>query len=302
MSYVVNLNKDEIDKINIEFKRIETRKAAMSVYVFIKNIQNKTTGYLDYSLNYVFKYIYKNDKFFLSLPNFRKICDKLVNCGLLTFIRKGEKPKFYGTVIFKGIKREKGEVKRKKKELVKENKELSEEIERLKRENENLKRENSVLKGEKINKENNNNDDYRIENIELKDCIEEHHKKEEVTLIEYNKVPMEEREVMELAKKLLKGEKIKNDTPIYMSVINSLTNKLNTGDIHSQGAINYIWTVIREKLLNESSINRKVKKKRVDYKHKPKLRFDNFEGRKIPTKDEYKDLEWGLLGWNDEVI
>ena len=47
---------------------------------------------------------------------------------------------------------------------------------------------------------------------------------------------------------------------------------------------------------------RKVKKKRVDYKHKPKLRFDNFEGRKIPTKDEYKDLEWGLLGWNDEVI
>ncbi|WP_294168222.1 hypothetical protein [uncultured Clostridium sp.] len=294
MSYVVNLNKDEIDKINIEFKRIETRKAAMSVYVFIKNIQNKTTGYLDYSLNYVFKYIYKNDKFFLSLPNFRKICDKLVNCGLLTFIRKGEKPKFYGTSIFKGIKREKGEIKRKKKELVEENKDLLDEIERLKRENENLKRENSVLKGEEINKENNAHDEDRIENIELKDCIEEHKKKEEDTFIDYDKVPMEEREVMELAKKLLKGEKIKNNTPVYMSVINSLTKKVNTGYIHSQGAINYICTVIREKKINENNINRKLRNKRLCYKYKPKLRFDNFKGRDY----DWDDLEKKLLGWD----
>ena len=105
---------------------------------------------------------------------------------------------------------------------------------------------------------------------------------------------MEEREVMELAQKLLKGEKIKNDTPVYMSVINSLTKKVNTGYIHSQGAINYICTVIREKKINENNINRKLRNKRLCYKYKPKLRFDNFKGRDY----DYDDLEKKLLGWD----
>lgn len=292
MSYY-NFTKNELNIFNNEFPE-GTRKSAMSVYASIKKLQNKITGYLDFSLDYIFRYKYKNN-LYLTLPNFRKIADKLVKKGLLTFIRKGEKLKFYGTLIFDGKIRE-----NKKKDLIKENEDLLEEIEKLKKENKLLKEENSRLKDgvsyEEINKNDCvTNDEGIIESIDSENNIKFENEKN----IEhkYDKIPMIEEEIKKLACEIMKAEKIRVGSTVHRQVIESLVRKIRVGEIHKQGAVSYISEVIKDKRIKQQSFSEKFRSIISTNKFKNKLNFHNYEGRSY-SKEYMDNLEKKLLGWD----
>ncbi|WP_294168490.1 hypothetical protein [uncultured Clostridium sp.] len=279
----------EKEIFNNEFKEIN-RDLAMSIYAFIKNKQDKITGYLKFSLDHFYKdFNRKKNKFATSLSNFKKIANKLVDVGLLTFIRKG-KPKFYGTLIFNGKTRK----IIKKNTDFNDNNELLEEVERLKRENEKLKEENyklkEELKNEEIEKEDESllKNDEIIENIELRSCIKTPKNNENKTINEYTKTSMDKKEVIELAKRMLKDEKFRENSFVTLEVIRCLEKKLNKETIHIEGAVNYINEVIKEKKIKQNSFSKNLKKNLFFNKFKT-LKFHNFNGR------NYSDEFWDNL-------
>ncbi|UFH65792.1 hypothetical protein KQH81_04445 [Clostridium cadaveris] len=152
----VNLTMDQREKFNRYFVDQEQRNIAMSIFSSINYWQDKELGFLRFSLDKLYKK-YKN-KFFLTLSNFKKIANKLVDLGFLKVINRG-RLKFYGTNDCKSNI----EIREENKKLKEENSILKEELGSIRRELEILKQrvENGSNSREDSKKKENEDKEYR---------------------------------------------------------------------------------------------------------------------------------------------
>lgn len=265
MSKKVILTVDEKEKFNKYFYNQEQRNIAMSIYASIKYWQDKAIGFLRFSLDKL--YLKYKNKFFVTLSNFKKIANKLVDLSFLKTMNKG-RLKFYGTHDCKSN----DEVREENKRLKEENNELNKEVERLKRELEDFKREVR----EKIGNE-------------LKDEI----LSKKIDSNEYEKEVVSQDVVIETAYSMMNEVGIEKGSTPFMQIIESLYIKTDKESIHKKGLVNYIRKVIHNKVFNQKSFKEMLIKERKSINTS---RFNNFEGRKYTDK-EIKEMEKRLLGW-----
>lgn len=261
----VILTVDEKEKFNKYFSNQEQRNIAMSIYSSIKYWQDKEIGFLRFSLDKLYTK-YKN-KFFLTLSNFKKIANKLVDLSFLKTMNKG-RLKFYGTLDCKSD----DEVREENKRLKEENNALNQEIERLKKELEDFKREVRE----------------KLHSISKDEVIE---KKNEVNEVEKETISQDV--VIETAYSMMNEVGIEKGSTPFMQTIESLYAKTDKEPIHRKGLVNYIKKVIHNKVHNQS----KFKEIIVNERKSPSIFITKAE------EQRYKDLEYKLLGWDKgEVI
>lgn len=273
---IVKFTNEQKDRFNKYFFNQEQRNIAMSIFASIKYWQDKECGVLTISLDKLYKK-YKN-KYFITLSNFKKIANKLVDIGFLRTKRKG-RLKFYGTYDFKSD----DEIREENKKLREENDILKGEIEILKeklKDVDSLKQELEELK-EQL-KRNIQSESKESNNLE---------ENKEVLSYEYRDVSQDV--VMQTAYDMMKEIGIEDGSTPFRQVIESLYIKTDKEPIHNKGLINYIRKVIHNKIHNQKSFKEKIIYERSI---KKSLRFDNFKGRNYTDK-QMEELEKQLLGW-----
>lgn len=254
----VTLTLEQKEKFNKHFLNQEQRNIAMSIFASINYWQDKEIGFLRCSLDKLYKK-YQN-KFFLSLSNFKKIANKLVDLGFLR-TKKCGRLKFYGTSDCKSD----DEIRKENEELKEENSLLKDELDRLKKEFEDLKREvrenlNNISNSEEVIIENKN----------------------------YNEEVVSQDVVIETAYKMMKEAGIQNGSVPFMQIIESLYAKTDKEPIHKKGFRNYINKVIHNKIHNQSKFKELIKNERKN----PTIFMTKAEEQK------YINLERKLLGWD----
>ena len=262
MSKVI-LTVEEIDKFNRTFADDYDRKVFMSIYTSIKYWQDKESGFLNFSLDDLFKEKYKENKFYLSLSNFVKKARELCKKGFLRVKSKG-RLKFYGTSNFKSD----DEIRKENEELKEENSLLKDELERLKKEFEDFKREVR----ENLNNIS-NSEEVIIEKVENTSYDEE-------------VVPQEV--VIETAYEIMEEVGIQKGSVPFMQTIESLYAKTDKEPIHKKGLASYIKKVIHNKIYNQSKFKELIKNERKN----PTIFMTKAEEQK------YIKLEHRLLGWD----
>lgn len=252
----VNLTMDQREKFNRYFVDQEQRNIAMSIFSSINYWQDKELGFLRFSLDKLYKK-YKN-KFFLTLSNFKKIANKLVDLGLLKVINRG-RLKFYGTNDCKSNI-----------EIREENKKLKEENSILKEELGSIRRELEILKQRVENGSNSREDSKKKENEDK----------------EYRAVSQET--VIETAYEAMKEFGIEKGSIPFQQVIESLYQKTDKEPIHNKGLLSYIKTVIHNKVHNQAKFREELKRERKN---------PTYAWITKSKREEYKELENKLLGW-----
>lgn len=255
----VSLTLEQREKFNRYFVDQEQRNIAMSIFSSINYWQDKEIGFLPFSLDKLYKK-YKN-KFYLTLSNFKKISNKLVELGFLKTMNKG-RLKFYGTSDCKSN----DDIRAENENLKKENEELKQklgEIEILKKEIEELKNQ---LKGD-INVVDKVEDTYECSEASQDVVIQTAYDMMKEIGIEYGSIP-------------------------FRQVIESLYDKTDKGIIHNKGLINYIKKVIHNKVHNQAKFREVIKNERKNPRKVFMTKAD---------KNRIEDLEKKLLGWNKEV-
>lgn len=263
----VTLTLEQKEKFNKYFLNQEQRNVAMSIFASINYWQDKEIGFLRCSLDKLYKK-YQN-KFFLSLSNFKKIANKLVDLGFLRTKRCG-RLKFYGTSDCKSddeIRKENEELKERIEKKEKENKALNEELERVKKELEDFKREvrdklNNVLKTEVAQE--------KVENENFESEV----------------IPQDV--VIETAYDIMEEIGIQKGSIPFRQTIESLYIKTDKEPLHKKGALSYIKKVIHNKIHNQSNFKEIIKNERKN----PTIFMTKAEEQK------YINLEYRLLGWD----
>lgn len=271
MSKVI-LTVEEIDKFNRTFADDYDRKVFMSIYTSIKYWQDTESGFLNFSLNDLFKEKYKENKFYLSLSNFVKKARELCKKGFLRVKSKG-RLYFYGTSDFKSdgeIRKENEELKEKLEKKEEENFALREEIERIKKEFEDLKREvreqfNTVSK------------------------VEEQQEQEEIENKNYENEVVPQDVVIEMTYEIMEEVGIQKGSTVFRQTIESLYEKTDKEPLHKKGFRNYIKKVIHNKIHNQSKFKELIKNERKN----PSMFMTKAEEQK------YINLERKLLGWDN---
>ena len=263
MSKVI-LTVEEIDKFNRTFADDYDRKVFMSIYTSIKYWQDTESGFLNFSLNDLFKEKYKENKFYLSLSNFVKKARELSKKGFLRVKSKG-RLYFYGTSNFKSD----DEIREENKNLKRENEALNKEVERLKKELEDFKRE--------VREQFNN-----VSKVEEQEGGE----KLENEVFEKEVVPQDV--VMEMAYEMMEEVGIQKGSVPFMQIIESLYVKTDKEPLHKKGARSYIEKVIHNKIHNQSRFKELIKNERKC----PTIFMTKAEEQK------YINLERKLLGWD----
>lgn len=257
----VTLTLEQKEKFNKHFLNQEQRNIAMSIFASIKYWQDKEIGFLRCSLDKLYKK-YQN-KFFLSLSNFKKIANKLVDLGFLR-TKKCGRLKFYGTSDCKSD----DEIRKENEELKEENSLLKDELERLKKEFEDFKREVR----ENLNNIS-NSEEVIIEKVENTSYDEE-------------VVPQDV--VIETAYEIMEEVGIQKGSVPFMQTIESLYAKTDKEPIHKKGLASYIKKVIHNKIYNQSKFKELIKNERKN----PTIFMTKAEEQK------YIKLEHRLLGWD----
>lgn len=257
----VTLTLEQKEKFNKYFLNQEQRNIAMSIFASINYWQDKEIGFLRCSLDKLYKK-YQN-KFFLSLSNFKKIANKLVDLGFLR-TKKCGRLKFYGTSDCKSD----DEIRKENEELKEENSLLKDELERLKKEFEDFKREVR----ENLNNIS-NSEEVIIEKVENTSYDEE-------------VVPQEV--VIETAYEIMEEVGIQKGSVPFMQTIESLYAKTDKEPIHKKGLASYIKKVIHNKIYNQSKFKELIKNERKN----PTIFMTKAEEQK------YIKLEHRLLGWD----
>ena len=257
----VTLTLEQKEKFNKYFLNQEQRNVAMSIFASINYWQDKEIGFLRCSLDKLYKK-YQN-KFFLSLSNFKKIANKLVDLGFLR-TKKCGRLKFYGTSDCKSD----DEIRKENEELKEENSLLKDELERLKKEFEDLKREVR----ENLNNIS-NSEEVIIEKVENTSYDEE-------------VVPQDV--VIETAYEIMEEVGIQKGSVPFMQTIESLYAKTDKEPIHKKGVRSYINKVIHNKIHNQSKFKELIKNERKC----PTIFMTKAEEQK------YINLERKLLGWD----
>lgn len=257
----VTLTLEQKEKFNKYFFNQEQRNIAMSIFASINYWQDKEIGFLRCSLDKLYKK-YQN-KFFLSLSNFKKIANKLVDLGFLR-TKKCGRLKFYGTSDCKSD----DEIRKENEELKEENSLLKDELERLKKEFEDFKREVR----ENLNNIS-NSEEVIIEKVENTSYDEE-------------VVPQDV--VIETAYEIMEEVGIQKGSVPFMQTIESLYAKTDKEPIHKKGLASYIKKVIHNKIYNQSKFKELIKNERKN----PTIFMTKAEEQK------YIKLEHRLLGWD----
>lgn len=264
MSRVI-LTVEEIDKFNRTFADDYDRKVFMSIYTSIKYWQDTESGFLNFSLNDLFKEKYKENKFYLSLSNFVKKARELCKKGFLRVKSKG-RLKFYGTSSCKSN----DEIRKENEELKEKNEALNEELERVKKELEDFKRE---VRENLKNISSRESEEVIIEKVENKNYDEE-------------VVPQDV--VIETAYEIMEEVGIQKGSVPFMQTIESLYAKTDKEPIHKKGLASYIKKVIHNKIHNQSKFKELIKNERKC----PTIFMTKAEEQK------YINLERKLLGWD----
>lgn len=267
---MITLTVEQKDKFNKYFIEQYQRNVAMSIFASIKYWQDKEIGFLRYSLDKLYKK-YQN-KYFLSLSNFKKIANKLVDLGFLRTQKCG-RLKFYGTSDCKSndeIRKENEELKEKLEKKEEENSLLKDELERLKKEFEDLKREvreqfNTVSK------------------------VEEQQEQEEIENKNYENEVVPQDMVIETTYEIMEEVGIQKGSTVFRQTIESLYEKTDKEPLHKKGFRNYIKKVIHNKIHNQSKFKELIKNERKN----PSIFMTKAEEQK------YINLERKLLGWDN---
>ncbi len=257
----VILTEEERDKFNRTFADKEERNLLMSIYSSIKYWQDKESGFLNFSLDSLFKEKYKN-KFYTSLSNFVKKARELYEKGFLRVKSRG-RLKFYGTYDCKSD----NEVREENKKLREENKELNEELERVKRELEEFKREVRE---------------------KLHSASKEEVKEEKIENEKFESEFVSQEVVIETAYEMMEEVGIEKGSTPFRQIIESLYIKTDREPIHRKGLISYIKKVIHNKVHNQSKFKDMLRKERK----KPSIFMTKAEEQK------YINLERELLGFD----
>ena len=262
MSKVI-LTVEEIDKFNRTFADDYDRKVFMSIYTSIKYWQDKESGFLNFSLDDLFKEKYKENKFYLSLSNFVKKARELCKKGFLRVTSKG-RLKFYGTSSYKSD----DEVREENEKLKEENLSLKEELDKIKKEMEELRKEVR----ENLSKTS-DSEEIATEKVENKNYDEE-------------VVPQDV--VMEMTYEIMEEAGIQKGSTVFRQTIESLYEKTDKEPLHKKGYRNYIKKVIHNKVNNQSKFKELIKNERKC----PTIFMTKAEEQK------YINLERRLLGWD----
>ena len=257
----VTLTLEQKEKFNKYFLNQEQRNVAMSIFASINYWQDKEIGFLRCSLDKLYKK-YQN-KFFLSLSNFKKIANKLVDLGFLR-TKKCGRLKFYGTSDCKSD----DEIRKENEELKEENSLLKDELERLKKEFEDFKREvrenlNNISNSEEVIIE-------KVENTS------------------YDEEVVSQDVVIETAYEIMEEVGIQKGSVPFMQTIESLYAKTDKEPIHKKGLASYIKKVIHNKIHSQSKFKELIKNERKC----PTIFMTKAEEQK------YINLERKLLGWD----
>ena len=257
----VILTVEERDKFNRTFADKEERNLLMSIYSSIKYWQDKESGFLNFSLDSLFKEKYKN-KFYTSLSNFVKKARELYEKGFLRVKSRG-RLNFYGTSNCKSS----DEIREENEKLREENNALNEEVERLKKELEEFKRE-VIEKLHSASKE-----EVKEEKIENERVLHE---------------VVSQEVVIETAYEMMEEVGIEKGSTVFMQVIESLYTKTDKEPVHIKGFVNYIKKVIHNKVHNQSMFKKMLRNERKN----PSIFMTKAEEQK------YINLERELLGFD----
>lgn len=258
----VILTVEERDKFNRTFADKEERNLLMSIYSSIKYWQDKESGFLNFSLDSLFKEKYKN-KFYTSLSNFVKKARELYEKGFLRVKSRG-RLNFYGTSNCKSSE----EIREENEKLREENNELNEELARVKRELEEFKREVRE----------------KLDSVSKEEVIKE---KVENEKFENEVVPQDM--VIEMTYEIMEEVGIQKGSIVFRQTIESLYEKTDKEPLHKKGFRNYIKKVIHNKIHNQSKFKELIKNERKN----PSIFMTKAEEQK------YINLERKLLGWDN---
>lgn len=261
--YKIEFTEEQKEILNFKIANDEKRKKMMSVFSYILKYYNKATGFLEISLDKLYKK-FQRCKQIMSLQYFKKIANELVEFGLLMVKRKG-RVKYYGTGNATDIKT----LEKENKVLKEENRDVKKELEKVKLEIEKLKEKINEAANIDVEKEPSN----EIDNTELKIATEEL--------------------VIETAYEMMNEVGIQKGSTPFLQVIESLYFKMDKTPIHIKGMVNYIRKVISNKVHNQMIFKANLIHKR---KYIKPLKFNNFRGRNY-TYEQMNDLEKRLLGW-----
>ncbi|MFQ8922574.1 MAG: hypothetical protein ACLR60_11820 [Clostridium paraputrificum] len=293
MAYKREFTLEQREKFQF-FLNEKKRKKAMQVFQYIWKYQSEETGFLEMSLDRLYKKFSRYNKG-ISPRYFIKLANELVEVGLLQVNKTGG-ANFYGLVHEKGHEKVHEKVHEERVDESKCTSQLEEDVKKLKYKISNLL---EIIK---------NNDIREYESIieedeELREILESEEihtgKAELKEKIDYG-YEMNREEVIDLACDIMEEHNLHKGSTPYMQVIESLHTVMDNKPINFKGARSYIEKTIWDKVSRQAefskklAITRKFNRENLGgfYKKNFASKFNNFE----PRRYDYNRLEKQLLG------
>lgn len=308
MAYKREFTLEQREKFQF-FLNEDKKKKAMQVFQYIWKYQSEETGFLEMSLDRLYKKFsrYRNE---ISQRYFIQLANELVEVGLLQVNKKG-RLKFYGLAHENEHEKVHETVHEEKVDKSKCTSQLEEDVKKLKYKISNLL---EIIK---------NNDIREYENIieedeELREILESEEihtgKSELKENINYG-YEMNREEVIDLACDIMQEHNLHKGSTPYMQVIESLHTVMDNKPINFKGVRSYIRKTIWDKVNKQAdfskklAITRKFNRENTDvfYKKNFASKFNNFEPRKydynrlekqLLSEEEYNPLKYNLCYGN----
>lgn len=278
------------------FLNEDKKKKAMQVFQYIWKYQSEETGFLEMSLDRLYKKFsrYRNE---ISQRYFIQLANELVEVGLLQVNKKG-RLKFYGLAHENEHEKVHKTVHEGKVDESKCTSQLEEDVKNLKYKisnlleiikNNDIREYESIIKGDDELREILESEEIHTGKAELKENINYGYE-------------MNREEVIDLACDIMQEHKLHKGSTPYMQVIESLHTVMDNKPINFKGVRSYIRKTIWDKVNKQANFSKKLASTRKIYrenhgsfsfyKQSTVSKFNNFE----PRRYDYNRLEKQLLG------